>query len=128
MLENSILLAEKEHSIMLTLFEDILMAEEGQGKDKTKKGKRRSVEDAYSPLPCPYCQRCYTTDSSMKRHIKLKHLDIGDDPPKGNSKGGKEGNGEEYYREDEDGERGRKEGEEEGRKEDRCTGNIEKER
>ena len=60
----------------------------------------------------------------MKRHIKLKHLDIGDDPPQGKKKDGKDADGEEYYRDDEDEERGRNEGEEKERMEDKCTGSI----
>ena len=46
-----------------------------------KKGKRRTPEDAFQQHYCPSCPRYYTNDSSLKRHLKLKHLDIGDDPP-----------------------------------------------
>ena len=67
---------------MMELFSSIVEVEKGRdGKVKVHKNKRRAPSDVYLHFPCKYCAKVYTTDSSLKRHLKLKHLDIGDDPP-----------------------------------------------
>lgn len=65
---------------MLDFFNQMLQAEQGK-QPAAKKGKRRTIEDAYERFECPRCARFYTSDSSLKRHIRLKHDEFGDDPP-----------------------------------------------
>jgi hypothetical protein len=79
-LEETLKRASEEQAIMMELFAEISKQEQGSA-PSLKKGKRRSPEDAFQKYSCQYCAKFYTADSTLRRHIKLKHLDIGDDPP-----------------------------------------------
>jgi hypothetical protein len=72
----------EQQRMMADLFECIVLREQGE-EQVVRKHKRRNPEDIVEHHHCPYkkCARAYSSDSALKRHLKLKHLDLGDDPP-----------------------------------------------
>jgi hypothetical protein len=57
---------------MVDFFNQLLMAEQGQ-QLTVKKMRRRTANDAFERFECSSCGKIYTSDSSLKRHFRLKH-------------------------------------------------------
>jgi|688.fasta_scaffold1682224_2 hypothetical protein len=67
---------------MLELMETLELMEKG-GEIVVTKGRRRTAEDLAVKYCCQVdgCDRFYSAESALQRHIKMKHRSIKVDPP-----------------------------------------------
>ena len=81
-MHKQILSAQQEHHIIMELFEEMSKVERGEHK-QTKKFQRRCNIDILDKLPCNFagCNRFYSSENTLQRHIKLKHRMLKHEPP-----------------------------------------------
>lgn len=74
--------ARAEMAMMQDLFTAMAGAERGE-RVVAAKGKRRHAGELAVRHNCPYenCSKFYSVESTLQRHIKLKHRSIKTDPP-----------------------------------------------
>lgn len=74
--------AREEMAMMQDLFGGMAAAERGE-RVVAAKGKRRSAGELAVRHNCPFenCSKFYSVESTLQRHIKLKHRSIKTDPP-----------------------------------------------
>ena len=68
--------------MMMELMETLEHMEKG-GEFVAPKGKRRTAQDLIVKYCCEIdgCDKFYSAESALQRHIKMKHRDIKVDPP-----------------------------------------------
>lgn len=74
--------AEIEKKLMSNLLADIIKREQGQCSEAVKR-KRRCANEIIVKFACKHqsCNKLYSSETSLAKHIKLKHSCVKVDPP-----------------------------------------------